>query len=75
MLIVQAGFARFPAWPDWQEWRLLASAVSEDELQQFREHERTGRVLDDNDFQNRPEKQLGRVLRRQKPGPKKIPKR
>ena len=40
-------------------------------LKVFREHERTGRVLGDDDFQARLEKQLGRVLRRQKPGPKK----
>jgi hypothetical protein len=36
------------------------------------EHERTGRVLGDDDFQKRLEKKLGRVLRRQKPGPKKV---
>jgi putative transposase len=51
--------------------RLLTSSVSEEELKQFREHERTGRVLGDDDFQKRLEKKLGRVLRRQKPGPKK----
>lgn len=50
--------------------RLLTSAVSEEELREFREHERTGRVLGDEDFQQRLERQLGRVLRRQKPGPK-----
>ncbi len=49
--------------------RLLTSAVSEEELHEFREHERTGRVLGDEDFQQRLERQLGRVLRRQKPGP------
>ena len=51
--------------------RLLTSAVSEEELNQFRAHERTGRVLGDDDFQERLEKRLGRVLRRRKPGPKK----
>ena len=51
--------------------RLLSGAVSEAELEQFREHERTGRVLGDEGFQKRLEKKLGRVLRRQKPGPKK----
>jgi putative transposase len=55
--------------------RLLTSAVSEEELKAFREHERTGRVLGDEEFQQRLEKQLGRVLRRQTPGPKKAPKR
>ena len=56
------------------KWRgLLASVVTEEELKQFREHERTGRVLGDEDFQKRLEKKLGRLLRRQKPGPKRRP--
>ncbi len=54
--------------------RLLTSAVSEEELREFREHERTGRVLGSEEFQERLEKKLGRVLRRQKPGPKKASK-
>jgi putative transposase len=54
------------------DWRgLLTSAVSEEDLELFRRHERTGRVLGEDDFQQRLEKKLGRVLRRQKPGPKK----
>jgi putative transposase len=53
------------------KWRqLLTSALSEEEIERFREHERTGRVLGDDAFQKRLEKKLGRVLRRQKPGPK-----
>jgi putative transposase len=55
--------------------RLLTSAVSEEELVEFRAHERTGRVLGDEHFQKRLEQELGRVLRRQKPGPKKAAKR
>jgi len=56
------------------KWRqLLTSAVSEEEIKQFRAHERTGRVLGDDAFQKRLEKKLGRVLRRQKPGPKRSP--
>jgi putative transposase len=55
--------------------RLLTSAVSEEELKVFREHERTGRVLGSEEFQERLEKELGRVLRRHKPGPKKRSKR
>jgi putative transposase len=55
--------------------RLLTSAVSEEELKVFREHGRTGRVLGSEEFQERLEKKLGRVLRRQKPGPKKGSKR
>ena len=50
--------------------RLLTSAATEAEIEMFRQHERTGRVLGDDDFQKRLEKTLGRVLRRQKPGPK-----
>ena len=54
--------------------RLLLSTVSAEQLKEFREHERTGRVLGDEDFQKRLEKKLGRVLRRKKPGPKKASK-
>jgi putative transposase len=50
--------------------RLLTSAATEEEIETFRRHERTGRVLGDEDFQARLEKNLGRLLRRQKPGPK-----
>jgi hypothetical protein len=54
-----------------ENWRkLLTSEVSEEELKLFRTHETTDRVLDDDAFQERLEKKLGRVLRRQKPGPK-----
>jgi hypothetical protein len=52
--------------------RLLSSAATEEEIEMFRQHERTGRVLGDEDFQKRLEKNLGRVLRRQKPGPKRV---
>jgi putative transposase len=53
-------------------WRkLLCSAVSEEDIKLFRQHESTGRVLGDDEFQKRLEKKLGRLLRRQKPGPKK----
>jgi len=49
---------------------LLTSAVTEEELKVLRGHERTGRPLGDDDFLVRLEKNLGRVLRRQKPGRK-----
>ncbi len=53
-------------------WRqLLSSVVRDEELRQFCKHEWTGRVLGDEKFQKRLEKNLGRILRRQKPGPKK----
>jgi putative transposase len=51
--------------------KLLNRAVTEEQIKTFREHERTGRALGAEDFQKRLEKKLGRVLRRQKPGPKK----
>jgi len=55
-----------------RNWRsLLNSAATEEQIRALREHERTGRALGDADFQQRLEKQLGRVLRRRKPGPKK----
>ena len=54
--------------PKWR--RLLTSAVTEEELKVLRGHERTGRPLGDDDFLVRLEKNLGRVLRRQKPGRK-----
>ena len=50
---------------------MLPSVVTKELIKAFREHERTGRALGDEDFQRRVEKKLGRVLRRQKPGPKK----
>jgi putative transposase len=55
--------------------RLLTSAVPEEEIKAFREHERTGRPLGDEAFQKRLEKKLGRVLRRKKPGPKRPAKK
>ena len=59
-----------------KNWRrLLTSAATEDQIKAFREHERTRRALGDDDFQKRLEKELGRVLRRQKPGPKKAGRR
>ena len=56
-----------------RNWRRrLNSAATEEQIKAFREHERTGRALGDDAFQKRLEKKLGRVLRRQKPGPKKL---
>lgn len=54
-----------------RNWReLLCSAVSEEELREYRAHERTGRPLGDEDFVRRLEQKLGRVLHRKKPGRK-----
>jgi len=55
-----------------KNWRrLLTSAATDEQIKAFCEHERTGRPLGEENFQKRLEKKLGRVLRRQKPGPKK----
>ena len=53
--------------PDWQNFLALSST---EELDQFHRHERTGRPLGANGFIDELEQTLGRVLRRQKPGPK-----
>jgi putative transposase len=54
-----------------RNWReLLCSVVSEEELREYRAHERTGRPLGDEDFVRRLEQKLGRVLHRKKPGRK-----
>jgi putative transposase len=55
--------------------RLLTSAVSAEELEEFRAPAPTGRVLGDQPFPERLEPKLGRVLRRHKPGPKQASKR
>ena len=53
---------------DWR--RLLSSVVGEEDLQRLRERDRTGRPVGDDAILERLERQLGRVLRRQKPGRK-----
>jgi putative transposase len=50
--------------------RFLNTAATEEQIKALRAHERTGRPLGDEEFQRKIEKQLGRVLRRRKPGPK-----
>ena len=55
--------------PDWQG--LLASDVSEEEYETILSHERSGRPLGAADFVGRLEKMTSRLLRKQKPGPKK----
>ena len=57
-----------PMAPNWRG--LLTSASREDELKALRAHERTGRPLGDENFLALLERNLGRILRRQKPGPK-----
>ena len=55
--------------PDWQE--LLSSDLTEEEYEMLRRHERTGRPLGSDDFLIKLEHLTSRILRRQKPGPKK----
>lgn len=54
--------------PDWSNFLALSS---EDELDLFHRHERTGRPLGASDFIETLEQTLGRALQPQKPGPKK----
>jgi putative transposase len=54
--------------PNWR--RLLSRVIREEELTVLRAHEHTGRPLGDEAFLASLEQRLGRILRRQKPGPK-----
>src|SRR5271165_4795899 len=56
--------------PNWR--RLFTSAIREEELKALRAHERTGRPLGDENFLALLEQNLGRILRRQKPGLKDV---
>jgi putative transposase len=54
-----------------RNWRaFLARVLSEEDIERIRAHERTGRPMGDEAFLATLEEKLGRVLRRQKPGPK-----
>ena len=55
--------------PNWR--RLLTSAIREG-VESPPRHERTGRPLGDEDFLALLEQNLGRILRRQKPGSKDV---
>ena len=54
---------------NWQD--LLDTELSEEDRNSIRQHERTGRPMGSEDFLSRLEQMTGRVLKRQKPGPKK----
>ncbi len=54
--------------PDWR--RFLTRVIREEDLKLLRAHEHTGRPLGDEAFLASLEQKLGRILRRQKPGPK-----
>ncbi len=54
------------------DWKgLLASDITEEEYETLQSHEKTGRPLGNDDFVARLEKITSRILKRQKPGPKK----
>ena len=50
--------------------RFLTRVIREEDLKLLRAHEHTGRPLGDEAFLASLEQKLGRILRRQKPGPK-----
>jgi putative transposase len=54
--------------PDWR--RFLTRVIREEDLKILRAHEHTGRPLGEEAFLESLEQNLGRILRRQKPGPK-----
>jgi len=54
--------------PDWR--RFLTRVIREEDLKLLRAHELTGRPLGDEAFLESLEQNLGRISRRQKPGPK-----
>ena len=54
--------------PNWRGF--LARAIREEDINTLRAHERTGRPLGEEEFLATLEQKLGRILRRQKPGPK-----
>ena len=54
--------------PNWRSF--LARVIRDEDIKVLRAHERTGRPLGDEEFLVKLETDLGRILRRQKPGPK-----
>jgi putative transposase len=54
--------------PNWRGF--LARVIREVDIKVLRGHERTGRPLGDEEFLATLEQNLGRILRRQNPGPK-----
>jgi putative transposase len=54
--------------PNWRGF--LARVIREEDIKLLRAHEHTGRPLGGEEFLATLEQDLGRILRRQKPGPK-----
>ncbi len=63
-------FEMFGEWSDF-----LFRGISDEEVEKFRCHERTGRPLGTNSFIGRLEDVLRRMLNKQKPGPKALQKK
>jgi putative transposase len=59
--------------PNWRAF--LARVIREEDVKLLRAHENTGRPLGSEAFLASLEEGLGRILRRQKPGPKGKPRR
>ena len=53
------------------DWKTFLTLSSQEEIELFHRHERTGRPLGSEKFITRMERKLGRTLRPQKPGPQK----
>ena len=58
--------------PNWRSF--LARVIREEDIKLLRSHEQTGRPLGEEAFLATLEENLGRILRKQKPGPKGRPK-
>jgi putative transposase len=54
--------------PNWRSF--LARVIREEDIKLLRSHEQTGRPLGDEEFLATLEENLGRILKKQKPGPK-----
>ena len=55
--------------PNWRSF--LARVIREEDIKLLRSHEQTGRPIGDEEFLATLEENLGRILKKQKPGPKK----
>ena len=53
------------------DWKQFLSSTSDNELDAIRKHERTGRPLGGDNFLSLLEEKIGRIKKKQKPGPKK----
>ncbi|MBM4064513.1 MAG: hypothetical protein FJ266_02560 [Planctomycetes bacterium] len=68
--ITQRGNRRLQTFFCDEDYDFLSKGLSDEEVEKFRCHERTGRPLGADSFLARLENALGRILRKQKPGPK-----